>query len=128
MKFSFYLIFIIFIIDLNIIFFVWIAWIEAYYTTSFNKILIDYFIQHQICCIKKLLCFLSYCLVIENFWITSVWIFTSNLPCLKEWIPINERNKFLNIILFENSFSNKRWFNNIYRLPVSSQSFRPCFC
>lgn len=128
MKFCLYFIFIIFLINFNIVLFIWIAWIETYYSMSFNKILIDYLIQHQISCFKKFFCFFSNCLIIKYFRIPSIWIFTSNLPCLKEWVPINKRNKFFNIILFKNSFTNKWWFNNTYRFPIGPQSFRSCFC
>jgi hypothetical protein len=80
---------IVFIINFDVIIFIGIARVETKESSGFDSLFFDDFFKHSHGCIVKFLCLFSNCLIIEDFWISSIWIFSSNLPRDKEWIPIN---------------------------------------
>ena len=70
------------------------------------------------------LCFLTHFLVIEYFWIASVGIFSSQLPHIKERLPVNVFNEFVNAVVV-NVFSAKEGRCRCWRmhLPVNVKAF-----
>ncbi len=102
-KCSFHFTQIIFIINLNILISSSrITRIKSNNSSCFYKPFFDNLFQHFLSTIKKLFSLFSYSFIIKYFWISSVWILASDLPCWKEWIPVNKRNQFSEIIFFVN--------------------------
>ena len=39
--------------------------------------------------------------VIEDLWVTTIWIFSSKLPYIKKWFPIYVRYKLVKVKVFK---------------------------
>jgi len=80
---------IVFIIDFNVIIFVGVTWVKGNQSSSFNSLLFDDIIEHGNSSIVKFFGLLTNGLIVEDFWVSSVWVLSSDLPGDEEWIPIN---------------------------------------
>ena len=49
--------------------------------------------------------FLTNILILEDFWVASVRVFSSELPYIKEWLPVDIVCNSTNVIIFEHSCS-----------------------
>lgn len=78
------------IVHLDVIVLVSVARVEADDAASLNQFVINNVLQHFLGIIEKLLGLLADSLVLEDLGISPVWILTTNLPSLEEWIPVNE--------------------------------------
>ena len=100
-EFSFKSFLVILIVNFNIVIAVRVGWIETNYSSSFNELVVYDVLQHFLSIIEQLLSLLTDCLIIKDLWICSIWILSSDLPCLEERIPINEWNEFIQVVIFE---------------------------
>jgi hypothetical protein len=106
------------IIQLDVIIFISIAWIESNDGSSFNKISINYHLEHLFSFIIELLGLFSHSLVFEDLWVSSIGVFASDLPSLEEGVPIDVFNQGLKVVVLENSFTQELWLNDINSVPV----------
>jgi len=96
-----------------------VSGIETNYASRLKPFIRDDFIKHDFRILEKLLGLLSDSFVIENLGVCAVWILSTNLPALEKWIPINEWNKFFQIILLKHVCAKYLGLNNVDLLPVS---------
>ncbi len=48
---------------------------------------------------------LTHCLVLEDFWITPVWVFSSKLPHIKKWLPVDVWQEPFHVVILDKSAS-----------------------
>lgn len=51
---------------------------------------------------------LTYCLILEYFRVSPVWILSSELPNIKEGLPVNIGNQFANLAVVDNLGTQER--------------------
>jgi hypothetical protein len=57
-----------------------IGWVETNNSSGFQPFIFNNFSDHDLSLIKEFLGFLTNSCIIEDFRISSVWVFTTNLP------------------------------------------------
>jgi hypothetical protein len=91
------------IIQLDVIILIGVAWIEPNNSSGFNKISINYHFEHLLSFIIELLGLLSNSLVFEDLWVSSIGVLASDLPSLEEGVPIDVFNQRLKVVVLVNS-------------------------
>lgn len=68
--------------------------------------------------------------IFENFWVSTIWIFSTQLPYIKKWSPINERHNQIQVKFRECFCSQIRWLcwnsNSVLRILKAVLSYLFC--
>ena len=110
--------------NFNIIYTHGVARIEPDDASSFDQVLIDKSAEHNLTSVKESLCFSAYSLIVEYFWISSVGIFSANLPGREEWVPVDVVEHLIKVKVFKYSCAQESWSCDVNELPVSFKSLR----
>lgn len=113
-EFGFESLHVVLVIDLNVVLLVGVAWVETDDAPGLDELFINNFLKHSLSIIKKLLSLLTHCLVLENLWIGSIRVLAPDLPCLEEWVPVDERKELCQVVLLEDLGTEDAWLHDFH--------------
>jgi len=115
-------------VDLDVFVVDTVGRVESNYAIGLNPPLLNDLIQHLLCIVKQLLCFFSHCLVLKDLRVASIWVLSSQLPCLEEWVPINIRDQLPQWVVLEYFSANELRSCEFDSVPVELVFLDSCFC
>mmetsp|Transcript_5095 Transcript_5095/g.8685 ORF Transcript_5095/g.8685 Transcript_5095/m.8685 type:complete len:342 (-) Transcript_5095:1343-2368(-) len=113
-----------FINDLNVIFGVGVAGVEANDAPCVNELVVDHVSEHGLGLVEELLGLLAHGLVVEDLGVGLVGVLASDLPGVEEGIPVDVLDQLLEVVVLEDPSPGKGGLYNFDSLPVGLQSLR----
>mmetsp|Transcript_34241 Transcript_34241/g.78971 ORF Transcript_34241/g.78971 Transcript_34241/m.78971 type:complete len:295 (-) Transcript_34241:707-1591(-) len=78
-------------------------------TLQGHAFLCDKLLHHGLGIIKQFLGFTAHSLIVEDLWIATVGVSSTQLPCLKEWIPVNVWHNVSHLDRVDNRNTHNLW-------------------